>query len=159
MIFLTFNLLKILLNSIFNIQYNQMLIRQFTRHFSKLPEKVTSSIMDNYSNFRERRFVDQVKVKFKAGDGGNGSVSFFRDRNVLTGAPDGGDGGKGGDIYLKASSHFTDLHMFKGKPIVGNNGKCGSGKGCFGKDGGNLHISIPIGTLIYEILNETSSIN
>jgi len=73
----------------------------------------------------------------------------------LTGAPDGGDGGKGGDIYLKASEHFTDLHMFKSKGIVGNNGRAGGGKGCFGKDGGDLHISVPVGTLVYEILNET----
>lgn len=115
--------------------------------------------MDNYSNFRERRFVDQVKVKFQAGNGGSGCVSHFRDRNILIGAPDGGDGGKGGDIYLKASSHFTDLHMFKNKPIVGNSGRSGGGKGCFGKDGGDLHISVPIGTLLYEILNETQSIN
>lgn len=49
--------------------------------------------------------------------------------------------------------------MFKSKGIVGNNGRGGGGKGCFGKDGGDLHISVPIGTLISEVLNETQSIN
>lgn len=100
-----------------------------------------------------------MKVKVAAGSGGNGCVSFFRDRNILVGAPDGGDGGRGGDIYLKATSFFQDLHMFKSKGITGNNGRAGGGKGCFGKDGGDLHISVPIGTLISEVLNETQSVN
>lgn len=73
----------------------------------------------------------------------------------MTGAPDGGDGGNGGDIYLKASHHFTDLHMFKSKPIIGNSGKSGGGLGRYGKDGGDLHISVPVGTLISEILSES----
>ncbi|KAL4495012.1 hypothetical protein ABPG72_015712 [Tetrahymena utriculariae] len=136
-----------------------MLSQRIFKWFSKLGDKVTTSVMSNYTNFRERKFVDQVKVKFQAGNGGNGCVSHFRDRNVLTGAPDGGDGGKGGDILLKASHHFTDLHIFKGKPIFGNNGKSGGGLGKFGKDGGDLHISVPVGTLIYEILSESQSIN
>lgn len=103
--------------------------------------------------------MDQVKVKFEAGNGGNGCISHFRDRNILTGAPDGGDGGRGGDIYLKATSYFQDLHMFKNKPVVGNNGRAGGGIGCSGRNGGDLHISVPIGTLVSDILNETQSIN
>jgi GTPase len=83
-----------------------MLAIRLRASFSKIKENVTSSVMDSYSNFIERRFVDKVKVKFAAGSGGNGCVSFFRDRNILVGAPDGGDGGRGGDIYLKSTSFF-----------------------------------------------------
>jgi GTP-binding protein len=59
--------------------------------------------MKKYSNFRERNFVDKVKLTLKGGKGGNGCVTYYRDRKVRTGAPDGGSGGNGGNVYLKVA--------------------------------------------------------
>ncbi len=62
--------------------------------------------MSQHVNFRERTFVDKIKFKVIAGNGGTGCFTFYRDRSVRTGAPDGGDGGKGGDLILKATNFF-----------------------------------------------------
>ncbi len=59
-----------------------------------------------------------MRVRVKAGDGGNGCVSNFRSKTVRTGAPDGGDGGRGGDLILRATSFFDDLRIFKGRTIL-----------------------------------------
>ena len=110
--------------------------------------------MTQYANFRERSFVDKVRFKVKAGDGGAGCISFYRDRIVVSGSPDGGDGGKGGDMILKASDFFQDLRIFRRREILGNNGKAGRKGGSDGRNGNDLHISVPSGTLVYEILAE-----
>jgi GTP-binding protein len=96
-----------------------------------------------------------VQLKVQAGNGGSGCLSFHRDRKVRTGANDGGDGGKGGDLYLKASPRLRDLHIFKKKKVTGNNGKGGRPKGQDGREGKDIHSSVPVGTMVYEVLNNT----
>lgn len=73
---------------------------------------------------------------------------------MISGAPDGGDGGRGGDIIFKATDFFSDLRIFRQKEIKGNNGLNGHKLGKDGKNGSDIHISVPLGTLVYEILEE-----
>lgn len=75
----------------------------------------------------------------------------MRDRIVKAGAPNGGNGGKGGDIYIKSVKNLFDLSHFKKPVIIGNNGRSGMKEKKDGKCGGDLKISVPIGTLVYEI--------
>lgn len=94
-------------------------------------------------------FVDKVKIKVKAGNGGNGAVSFHREKYVAAGGPDGGDGGRGGDIILKTDPHMSTLMDFRYKrKYAASNGADGTGKRCSGKDGESLVIKVPIGTLV-----------
>src|SRR3989442_9452843 len=79
-------------------------------------------------------FVDKVKIHVRAGDGGNGSVSFRREKYVDRGGPDGGDGGKGGDIVLVADKNVSDLSdYFFHHRLVAKRGGHGRGKNCFGR--------------------------
>lgn len=94
-------------------------------------------------------FVDVVKIKIKAGDGGNGAVSFRREKYVAAGGPDGGDGGKGGDVYFLADTNLSTLADFRFKrKFAAQNGEPGSGKKCFGKNAPDLIIKVPLGTLV-----------
>lgn len=95
-------------------------------------------------------FVDFVKIYVKAGDGGDGAVSFHRERFVPFGGPDGGDGGKGGDIAFVADSSLQTLSAFKFKRrFVAENGRPGGKNNRFGRNGSNLIIKVPKGTLIF----------
>ena len=79
-------------------------------------------------------FVDQAKIYVKAGDGGNGCVSFHREKYVAAGGPDGGDGGKGGDVLFVADDHTSTLVDFRYKrKYIAENGAPGSGNRCTGK--------------------------
>lgn len=94
-------------------------------------------------------FVDIAKIKIKAGDGGNGAVSFHREKYVSAGGPDGGDGGKGGDILFVADDNLSTLSDFKyKKKYIAENGQNGGTNNCSGKSGKNLIIKVPRGTLI-----------
>ena len=94
-------------------------------------------------------FVDVVKIKIKAGDGGNGAVSFRREKYVAAGGPDGGDGGKGGDVYFAADTNLSTLADFRFKrKFIAQSGEPGSGKKCFGKNAPDLIIKVPLGTLV-----------
>lgn len=94
-------------------------------------------------------FVDVVKIKIKAGDGGNGAVSFRREKYVAAGGPDGGDGGKGGDVYFAADTNLSTLADFRFKrKFLAQSGEPGSGKKCFGKNAPDLIIKVPLGTLV-----------
>lgn len=96
-------------------------------------------------------FVDIAKIKIKAGDGGNGAVSFHREKYVASGGPDGGDGGKGGDVVFVADDHLATLADFRYKrKYKAENGANGSGKRCAGKWGTDLIIKVPRGTVIKE---------
>ncbi|CAD8078379.1 unnamed protein product [Paramecium sonneborni] len=112
------------------------------------------TILKSTASFNERHFVDKMKIKVKAGDGGKGCVCYYRDRIVVTGAPDGGDGGKGGDIYLKASEQIYDLSILRKPHIIGNNGKQGMKLKCNGKTGSDIKVSVPMGTLVFEIKSD-----
>ncbi len=94
-------------------------------------------------------FVDKAKIKFKAGDGGNGCVSFHREKYVSAGGPDGGDGGKGGDIIFRVDSNVNTLVDFRyTKKYIAPNGENGGTRQCSGRGGKDLVIKVPCGTLV-----------
>lgn len=95
------------------------------------------------------KFVDYVKIYVKAGDGGRGCVSFRREKYVPRGGPDGGDGGKGGDVIIKASSELHTLldHKYQ-KTYKAQRGEHGKGSNMKGKDGEDLIIKVPVGTVV-----------
>lgn len=94
-------------------------------------------------------FVDKAKIKIKAGDGGDGAVSFHREKYVAAGGPDGGDGGKGGDIVFQVDDNFSTLIDFRyKKKYVAQRGENGSSRNCTGKSASDLVIKVPRGTLI-----------
>jgi GTP-binding protein len=96
-------------------------------------------------------FIDEAKIQVKAGDGGNGCVSLHREKFIPKGGPDGGDGGKGGDVYLLADENLDTLIDFAGKHHWhAKNGQPGSGNNKHGADGEDLIIKVPPGTLIYD---------
>ena len=94
-------------------------------------------------------FVDHVKITAKAGNGGNGSLSFHREKYVLNGGPDGGDGGNGGDVLLYADPNMHTLLDFRFKSkYTAQNGQDGGAALCTGKRGENLIIKVPVGTVL-----------
>jgi GTPase len=97
------------------------------------------------------RFIDEAEIEVKAGDGGNGSLSFWREKYVPQGGPDGGDGGRGGDIILEATSNLNTLADFrykrKFKAEAGHNGMA---QKCTGRDGEDTVILVPVGTLVFD---------
>ncbi|MCD6460299.1 GTPase ObgE [bacterium] len=96
-------------------------------------------------------FTDRVTVHLKAGDGGNGCASFRREKFVPKGGPDGGKGGKGGDIIFQADSNIATLIDFYYKPIIkADRGKHGSSSNKTGRSGKNLVIKIPVGTQVID---------
>ena len=96
-------------------------------------------------------FVDIAKVKFRAGRGGDGAVSFHREKYISAGGPDGGDGGRGGDIVLVADDNMSTLMEFRYKrKYTAEDGQNGGSKKCSGKAGNSLHIRVPRGTLVYD---------
>lgn len=103
------------------------------------------------SKFEARNFADQVKLTLKAGSGGNGCFSFYADKRVRRGQPDGGCGGRGGDIIVEAHRSVYDLSHLRRKTIEGNHGGTGGPRGKDGKNGGKTIIRVPRGTLLYEI--------
>jgi GTP-binding protein len=97
------------------------------------------------------KFVDEVKIHAKAGDGGRGCVSFRREKFVPLGGPDGGDGGSGGDIYLEVDSNLSTLLDFRYRVhYKSERGGHGMGKNRHGKNGAPLSIKVPPGTLVYD---------
>jgi GTP-binding protein len=95
------------------------------------------------------KFVDEVRIHVKAGDGGNGCVSFRRERFVPRGGPNGGDGGKGGDVILRADAQYsTLLDLTYPKKFLAQKGTHGKGKDQAGRDGKDLIIRVPAGTLV-----------
>ncbi|MBE6843665.1 MAG: GTPase ObgE [Ruminococcus sp.] len=94
-------------------------------------------------------FVDKARIKIKAGDGGDGAVSFYREKYVAAGGPDGGNGGNGGDIIFVIDDNFSTLIDFKyKKKYVAQKGENGGAKHCTGKNGEDLIIKVPRGTLV-----------
>lgn len=94
-------------------------------------------------------FVDIAKVSLKAGDGGNGAVSFRREIYIPKGGPDGGDGGRGGNIIFKADKDTNTLIDFRFTPILtAENGKNGAGQRAAGRSGKDLIVEVPIGTVV-----------
>ena len=96
-------------------------------------------------------FADEAEVFWKAGNGGNGCCSFRREKYIPKGGPDGGDGGKGGDIVLECSPHVNDLSEFRYKPQArAQSGQDGMGSDCYGRGGDDCILKIPPGTQIID---------
>lgn len=96
--------------------------------------------------------VDVAEIKVKAGNGGDGKVSFRREKYIPKGGPDGGDGGVGGSVYFIADNNMSTLADFRSKPIFqAEGGNPGGSKNMTGSDGEDLYIKVPVGTLVYEI--------
>ncbi|OUN05711.1 GTPase CgtA [Flavonifractor sp. An92] len=95
------------------------------------------------------QFIDTAKITVRSGDGGNGAVAFHREKYVAAGGPDGGDGGRGGDVILMVDRHMSTLMDFRYKrKYTAGNGMDGSGKRCTGKDGADCVIKVPLGTVV-----------
>ena len=102
------------------------------------------------------KFLDQVKIYIKAGDGGNGSPSFRREKFIEYGGPDGGDGGKGGSVILRSERNLNTLIDYRYQQHhKAKRGGDGAGKNRTGKGGDNLILKVPIGTQIFEEDNKT----
>ena len=96
-------------------------------------------------------FVDQARISIKAGDGGDGAVSFHREKYVAAGGPDGGDGVKGGDVVFQVDDNFSTLIDFRYKrKYVAQRGENGGARNCTGKSAPDLVIRVPRGTVVRE---------
>lgn len=96
-------------------------------------------------------FVDQAKIYIKAGDGGDGAVSFHREKYVAAGGPDGGDGGKGGDIVFLVDDNISNLIDFKfKKKYIAEKGQNGNSRNCTGRNSDDVVIKVPRGTIVRE---------
>jgi GTP-binding protein len=95
------------------------------------------------------KFVDEAKLRVQAGNGGRGCLSFRREKFMPFGGPDGGDGGLGGSVYLKAAEGINTLADFRvERTFKAQSGEAGSGNDCFGKGGDDLYVPVPIGTIV-----------
>src|SRR5215472_5203653 len=95
------------------------------------------------------KFVDEARARVQAGNGGRGSTSFRREKFVPFGGPDGGDGGHGGSVYLRAASGINTLADFRiERTFRAAHGEPGSGNDCTGRSGADRYVPVPIGTLV-----------
>jgi GTPase len=96
-------------------------------------------------------FIDEVRIRVKAGDGGNGCLAFRREKYVPRGGPSGGDGGRGGDINMVASTHYNTLLHFRFNPEhTAQRGRHGEGSNRTGREGKSIELSVPVGTILYD---------
>ena len=96
-------------------------------------------------------FIDEVRIRVKAGDGGNGCMAFRREKYVPRGGPSGGDGGRGGDVILVASEHHNTLLHFRFNPEhTAERGRHGEGSNRTGRDGASIDVPVPVGTVVYD---------
>ena len=102
-------------------------------------------------------FIDQVEIHVKSGKGGDGVVHFRREKYVPRGGPDGGDGGKGGDVVLEVKTTLNTLNFRQKERFVAENGRPGAKQNMYGKSGDDLVILVPPGTVVYEILDGVNS--
>ncbi len=97
------------------------------------------------------KFIDEATIYVEAGRGGSGCVSFRREKFIPRGGPDGGDGGKGGDVIIAGNKDLASLHDFKYKRTYkAENGKAGAGRNKTGREGRDIIISVPPGTVVYD---------
>jgi GTP-binding protein len=98
-------------------------------------------------------FVDEAKIRVKAGDGGNGCMAFRREKFVPRGGPSGGDGGRGGDVIMESSERHNTLVHFRFNPeYKAERGRHGEGSNCTGREGENVILKVPVGTIVYDEL-------
>ena len=103
-------------------------------------------------------FIDEVRIRVKAGDGGTGCLAFRREEFVPRGGPSGGDGGRGGDVSMVASEHYNTLLHFRFNPEhAAERGRHGEGSNRTGKDGQDIDLPVPVGTVVYDAKLASSS--
>lgn len=96
-------------------------------------------------------FIDEAKIRVKAGDGGNGCMAFRREKFVPRGGPSGGDGGKGGDVVMESSERHNTLVHFRFNPEhSAERGRHGEGSNKTGRDGGDVVLKVPVGTIVFD---------
>jgi GTP-binding protein len=96
-------------------------------------------------------FIDEAKIRVKAGDGGNGCMAFRREKFVPRGGPSGGDGGHGGDVIMESTQRHNTLMFFRFNPEhKGERGEHGMGSNCSGREGKDLVLKVPVGTMLYD---------
>jgi GTPase len=96
-------------------------------------------------------FIDEAKIRVKAGDGGNGCMAFRREKFVPRGGPSGGDGGKGGDVIMESSERHNTLVHFRFNPeYKAERGRHGEGANKTGREGGDIVLKVPVGTIVYD---------
>ncbi len=96
-------------------------------------------------------FIDEAKIRVKAGDGGNGCMAFRREKFVPRGGPSGGDGGRGGDVVMESSQRHNTLIHFRYNPEhKAQRGEHGMGSNCSGSDGNSIVLQVPVGTAVYD---------
>src|ERR1700720_2626513 len=95
-------------------------------------------------------FIDEAKIRVKAGDGGNGCLAFRWEKFVPRGGPSGGDGGKGGDIIMESSERHNTLVHFRFNPeYKAQRGRHGEGSNRTGREGTSIELPVPVGTVVY----------
>jgi GTP-binding protein len=96
-------------------------------------------------------FIDEARILVKAGDGGNGCLAFRREKYVPRGGPSGGDGGRGGDVFLVSTEHQNTLIQFRFNPEhKAQRGRHGEGSNCTGAEGHSIDLQVPVGTVVYD---------
>jgi GTP-binding protein len=96
-------------------------------------------------------FIDEAKIRVKAGDGGNGCMAFRREKFVPRGGPSGGDGGRGGDVFMESTQRHNTLIHFRYNPEhKAQRGEHGMGSNCTGQDGESIILQVPVGTALYD---------
>jgi GTPase len=96
-------------------------------------------------------FIDEARIRVKAGDGGNGCMAFRREKYVPRGGPSGGDGGRGGDVIMEASeSHNTLIHFRFNPEYNAQRGRHGEGSDCTGREGEDVLLKVPVGTILFD---------
>ena len=97
------------------------------------------------------KFIDEALIDVRAGDGGNGAVSFRREKYIPMGGPDGGDGGDGGSVWLEADDAMNTLVDFRtARKFIAERGEKGGGRNCTGRSGDDLVVRVPVGTIVHE---------
>ena len=101
------------------------------------------------------KFIDEAKIYVKAGDGGNGAATFRREKYIPMGGPNGGDGGRGGSIYVVADRNINTLVDYRyTRKFIGKRGENGGGADCYGAGGDDIILRMPVGTVIYNLNTE-----
>jgi len=96
-------------------------------------------------------FIDEARILVKAGDGGNGCLAFRREKYVPRGGPSGGDGGRGGDVFLVSTEHQNTLIQFRFNPEhKAQRGRHGEGSDRTGAEGYSIDLKVPVGTVVYD---------
>nr|WP_239121336.1 GTPase ObgE [Spirulina major] len=121
-----------------------------------MSRNIVKGLITHYSlPITQMQFIDQAEIEVQAGNGGDGVVAFRREKYVPAGGPSGGNGGRGGSIFLKASERLQTLLDFKyARYFKADNGKRGGSNNCTGASGKDLEIEVPCGTIVYDLDRE-----